>query len=53
MFATVEIEDQERWDAVAQTPVCQRWWAYMKEVMPANPDNSPVSVELKPVFYLE
>ena len=53
LFAYVEIESQERWDAVAQTPVCRRWWAYMKDVMPANPDNSPVSVELKPVFYLE
>ena len=53
LFAYVEIESQERWDAVAQTPVCRRWWAYMKDVMPANPDNSPVSVELKSVFYLE
>jgi len=52
LFAYVEIESQERWDAVAATPVCQRWWAYMKDVMPSNPDNSPVSVELKSVFYL-
>jgi L-rhamnose mutarotase len=53
LFAYVEIESQERWDAVAQTEVCQRWWAYMKDVMPANPDNSPLSVELSSVFYLE
>lgn len=52
LFAYVEIESQERWDAVAATPVCQRWWAYMKDIMPSNPDNSPVSVELKSVFYL-
>ena len=53
LFAYVEIESQERWDAVAQTAVCQRWWAHMTDVMPSNPDNSPVSTELRPVFYLE
>ncbi len=53
LFACVEIENQERWDAVAQTEICQRWWNYMKDVMPSNPDHSPVSVELRSVFYLE
>lgn len=52
LFAYVEIESQERWDAVAQTEICRRWWAYMKDIMPSNPDYSPISVELKPVFYL-
>lgn len=45
--------DQERWNAVASTDVCQRWWKHMRDVMPANPDNSPVSAELKEVFYLQ
>ena len=52
LFGYVEIEDEARWDAIAQTDVCQRWWAYMANVMPANPDNSPVSVDLKSVFHL-
>jgi len=52
LFATVEIESEERWNAVASTDVCQRWWQHMRDVMPANPDNSPVSAELKEVFYL-
>ena len=52
LFAYVEIESEERWAAVAQTAVCQRWWQYMQDIMPSNPDNSPVSVELKPVFHL-
>jgi len=52
LFAYVEIEDQERWDGIAQTAECRRWWAYMKDIMPSNPDNSPESVELKQVFYL-
>jgi len=53
LFAYVEIESQERWDAISQTPVCRRWWAYMKDIMPSNPDNSPKSIELKQVFYLD
>lgn len=52
LFAYVEVESQERWDAIAQTEICRRWWAYMKPIMPSNPDNSPKSVELKQVFYL-
>ncbi|KJT21734.1 L-rhamnose mutarotase, partial [Salmonella enterica] len=30
-----------------------RWWKHMRDVMPANPDNSPVNAELKEVFYLQ
>jgi L-rhamnose mutarotase len=53
LFAYVEFEDEAQWNSVAQTPVCKKWWAYMKEVMPSNPDNSPVSTELKEVFHIE
>ena len=53
LFATVEIESEERWRAVANTDVCQRWWEHMGDVMPSNPDNSPVSTELTEVFYLD
>ena len=35
------------------TEIVKRWWAYMAEVMETNPDNSPVSVPLQPVFYME
>ena len=43
---------QERWAAVAQTEVCQRWWKFMGDIMPSNPDNSPVSRGLNEVFHL-
>jgi len=52
LFAYVEIESQARWDDVAQTEVCQRWWRSMRELMPSNADNSPVSEALSEVFYL-
>lgn len=53
LFACVEIESEECWKAVANTDVCRRWWAYMKDIMPSNPDNSPQAEELQPVFHLD
>jgi len=53
LFAYAEIESEERWQAIAATEVCRRWWRHMKEVMPANPDDSPVSSELREVFHIE
>ena len=53
LFGYVEIEDEARWAAIAQTPECQRWWKHMGDVMPSNPDYSPVSRGLKEVFHLE
>ena len=53
LFAHVELESQERWDAIASTSVCRRWWAFMRDVMPSNPDNSPVATPLTEVFHLE
>ena len=53
LFAYAEIEDEARWKAIAQTPVCRRWWEHMKEIMPSHADSSPVAVELRQVFHIE
>ena len=53
LFGYVEVEDEGRWAAVAETDVCRRWWRYMREVMPANADDSPVARELRDVFHIE
>ena len=53
LFAYVEFESEERWQAIARTEVCQRWWKHMREIMPSHADNSPVSQELREVFHLE
>jgi L-rhamnose mutarotase len=53
LFAYVEIESEERWAAIAETEVCQRWWASMKELMATNEDNSPVAINLLEVFHLD
>jgi L-rhamnose mutarotase len=53
LFAYVEIEDEARWAAIAQTEVCQRWWQYMGDLMPSHPDHSPVAEGLTEVSHLE
>lgn len=53
LFAYAEIEDESRWDAIAATPECRRWWVHMADVMPANPDSSPVSESLREVFHID
>ena len=52
LFGYVEVEDEQRWAAVAATPECQRWWKHMGDVMPSNPDHSPVSQDLREVFHI-
>ena len=53
LFAYAEIESEELWAKIAETDECKRWWAFMKDIMPSNADNSPVSVELREVFHLD
>jgi L-rhamnose mutarotase len=53
LFGYVEIEDEERWAEIPKTAICQRWWEDMKTLMPSNPDNSPISRELKEVFHIQ
>jgi L-rhamnose mutarotase len=52
LFAYAEIESEERWQAIASTDVCRRWWRHMRDIMPAHPDASPVSRPLSEVFHL-
>lgn len=52
LFGYAEIEDEQRWDAIARTEVCRRWWKHMREIMPGNVDCSPISTPLKEVFHL-
>ena len=33
--------------------IVKKWWAFMADIMETNPDNSPVTVPLEEVFYME
>ena len=53
LFAYAEIESEELWRRVAETEACRRWWAYMKDLMLTEADDSPVSETLIEVFHLD
>lgn len=52
LFGVLKAEDPAALEALPAQEVMQRWWAYMCDIMEANPDHSPVSIPLPEVFYL-
>ena len=53
LFGYIELENEEKWSKSAETYICRKWWDYMADIMETNPDNSPVSIDLKKVFHLD
>ena len=52
LFGYLTIDDAVKLDELPNEPVMKKWWAYMKDIMETNEDNSPVNIPLKEVFYL-
>jgi len=52
LVGILKIEDPMKLDRLAEHPVVQKWWSYMKDIMDTHPDHSPISTPLKEVFYL-
>lgn len=53
LFAFQKVSGDGGSQDLGKTEIVQKWWAYMKDVMKTNSDNSPASVELEEVFYME
>ena len=53
LFGYIEPEDEDKWNKSADTEICRKWWHYMADIMETNPDESPVSTDLKQVFHLD
>ena len=53
LFAFQKVESDGGSQDLGKTEVVKKWWDFMADVMKVNPDNSPVSIELEEVFYLE
>ena len=53
LYGYLEIESEELWSKSADTPINRKWWDFMADIMETNPDNSPVSIDLIPVFHLD
>ena len=52
LFGVLKVVNAAKLDALPANSIMQKWWAYMKDLMETNTDNSPVSIPLKEVFYL-
>lgn len=39
-------------DDLPKSPVMQRWWAHMADIMDTGPDHAPVALPLVPLFHM-
>lgn len=53
LFGVMKVSDQLALDELPKQDIMKKWWAFMKDIMESNPDNSPVSIPLEEVFYLD
>lgn len=53
LFAFQKVSGDGGSQDLGQTEIVQKWWAFMADIMKTNDDNSPVSIPLEEVFYME
>ena len=52
LFGILTRADDHKLDVLPDHEIMKRWWAFMRDIMESRPDNAPVQVPLKRVFYL-
>ena len=52
LFGVLETSDPKAHAALPEREIMNKWWAYMADIMETNTDNSPVTIDLKEVFFL-
>ena len=53
LFAYQEQSGENSSQDPGNTEVVKKWWKFMADIMETNPDNSPVTIPLEQVFYME
>ena len=53
LFAYQEQTGESSSQDLGRTEIVKKWWKYMADIMETNPDNSPVTISLEQVFYME
>ena len=53
LFAYQEQSGESSSQDLGNTEVVKKWWKFMADIMETNPDNSPVTIPLEQVFYME
>lgn len=53
LFAFQKVSGDGGSQDLSTNAIVKKWWDFMADVMMVNPDNSPVSVALEEVFYMD
>jgi L-rhamnose mutarotase len=53
LFAFQKVSGESGSQDLGKTEIVQKWWAFMSDIMKTNPDQSPVTIPLEEVFYME
>lgn len=53
LFAYQEQTGENSSQDLGETEIVKKWWKFMADIMETNPDNSPVTVPLEQVFYMD
>ena len=53
LFAYQEQTGENSSQDLGSTEIVKKWWKYNAAIMETNPDNSPVTIPLEQVFYME
>lgn len=53
LFAVQKVDGEKGSQDLGKQEIVKKWWAYMADIMETNPDNSPVSVPLEEVFFMD
>jgi L-rhamnose mutarotase len=53
LFAYQEQSGESSSQDLGSTDIVKKWWQYMADIMETNEDNSPVTIPLDQVFYID
>lgn len=53
LFGYQKTDGDESSQDLGENEIVKKWWSYMADIMKTNADNSPVTVSLEEVFYME
>ncbi|MBS2098106.1 L-rhamnose mutarotase [Carboxylicivirga linearis] len=53
LFAFQKVSGDGGSQDLGKTEIVKQWWNFMADIMKVNPDNSPVTIPLEEVFYME
>jgi L-rhamnose mutarotase len=53
LFAVQKQSGDQSSQDMGTNPLVRKWWDYMSDIMEVNPDNSPITIQLTEVFYLD